>query len=135
MMNYKTKNDIVYACKYHIVWCPKYRRKVLVDNIAARLKELIKEVCGEMDVDIIEMGVKPDHVHLIVELCPQCGVHKVVKAIKRRTAGILREEFHELCTKLPCLWTNSYFIATVGEASQKDIQIYVQAQKTSQRQK
>jgi len=133
-MKYKSNNNIVYSCKYHVVWCPKYRRKVLVGNIEVRLKELIFEICNELQVDIIEMEIMPDHVHLLIEVDPQFGVHKVIKNIKGKTSRILRQEFKELTTKIPTLWTNSYFVSTVGGSPLKVIKQYIESQKTSQRQ-
>ena len=132
-MIYKSNNNIVYSCKYHIVWCPKYRRKILVGNVEARLKELIVESCINMNVDIIEMEIMPDHVHILIEVDPQFGVHKVVKNIKGKTSKILRDEFPELKTKLPTLWTNSYFISTIGGAPLEIVKQYIESQKTSQR--
>lgn len=132
-MIYKSNNNIVYSCKYHIVWCPKYRRKILVGNVEARLKELIVESCINMNVDIIEMEIMPDHVHILIEVDPQFGVHKVVKNIKGKTSKILRDEFSELKTKLPTLWTNSYFISTIGGAPLEIVKQYIESQKTSQR--
>lgn len=132
-MIYKSNNNIVYSCKYHIVWCPKYRRKILVGNVEIRLKELIVESCINMNVDIIEMEIMPDHVHILIEVDPQFGVHKVVKNIKGKTSKILRDEFPELKTKLPTLWTNSYFISTIGGAPLEVVKQYIESQKTSQR--
>ncbi|WP_243456633.1 IS200/IS605 family transposase [Mobilitalea sibirica] len=134
-MEYKTNNNIVYSCKYHVVWCPKYRRKVLVGKIETRLKELINKTCADINVEIIEMEIMPDHVHLLMEVDPQFGVHKVVKTIKGRTSRILRDEFKELTTKLPTLWTNSYFVATVGGVTLKIVKHYIENQKTSERKK
>jgi len=133
-MRYKSNSNVVYSCKYHVVFCPKYRRKVLVHGIDARLKELIREICTDIHVDLIEMEVMPDHVHLLLEVDPQYGIHRVVKQIKGRTSHILRSEFHELTTKLPTLWTNSYFVSTVGGAPLDEIKKYIESQKTSQRQ-
>ena len=130
---YKSNNNIVYSCKYHIVWCPKYRRKVLIGDIETRLKELLIETCANMNVDIIEMELMPDHVHMLIEVDPQFGVHKAIKTMKGKTSKVLRSEFPELRTKLPTLWTNSYFIATVGDAPLSVIKEYIKNQKTSQR--
>ena len=132
-MKYKSNNNVVYSCKYHVVWCPKYRRKVLVDGVDSRLKELIIQICQEIQVEIIEMEIMPDHLHLLIEVDPQFGVHKAVKRIKGKTSRILRQEFPYLKTKLPTLWTNSYFVSTVGGAPLKLIKEYVASQKTSQR--
>ncbi len=130
---YHLNNNIVYSCKYHIVFCPKYRRKVLVNGVDTRLKELIKETCQEIHVEILEMEIMPDHVHLLLEVNPQYGVHKAVKAIKGKTSRILRQEYHHLTTKLPTLWTNSYFVSTVGGAPLDIVKQYIESQKTSQR--
>ena len=121
---YKSNRNVVYSCKYHVVWCPKYRRKVLTNGIDERLKELILSIC---------MEIKPDHVHLLLEVDPQFGIHKAIKRIKGRTSHILREEYPELKTKLPSLWTNSYFVSTVGGAPLSVIKQYIENQKTSQR--
>jgi len=131
--SYKSNNNIVYSCKYHIVWCPKYRRKVLIGDVETRLKELLIEACANMNVDIIEMELMPDHVHILIEVDPQFGVHKAIKNMKGRTSKILRDEFPHLKTKLPTLWTNSYFISTVGGAPLSVIKQYIENQKTSQR--
>ena len=132
-MEYNSNNNIVFSCKYHVVWCPKYRRKVLVGNVQARLKELIQETCLEIKVDIIEMEIMPDHVHLLLEVDPQYGIHKAIKLIKGRTSPYLRKEFKHLTTKLPTLWTNSYFVSTIGGAPLNVIKQYIESQKTSQR--
>lgn len=132
-MNYKSNNNVVYSCKYHVVWCPKYRRKVLVDAVAQRLKELIEQECVKLSVEIIAMEIMPDHVHLLMEVDPQFGLHKAVKQIKGKTSFVLRNEFKHLTTKLPTLWTNSYFVSTVGGAPLEAIKQYVENQQTSQR--
>jgi putative transposase len=130
---YKSNNNIVYSCKYHVVWCPKYRRKVLTGKIEARLKELIYETCLELQSELIELELMPDHVHLLVEVDPQFGIHKLIKTIKGKSSRILRKEFPILTTKLPTLWTNSYFVSTVGGAPLEVIKQYIENQKTSQR--
>lgn len=132
-MKYKSNGNITYSCKYHVVFCPKYRRKVLVNGVDTRLKELIRETCQEIHVDLLEMEIMPDHVHLQLEVDPNLGIHKAVKTIKRNTSRILRQEFHWLTTKLPTLWTNSYFVSTFGTVSRSSIQQYIESQKTSQR--
>lgn len=132
-MEYKTNNNIIYSCKYHIVWCPKYRRKVLTGRIAIRLRILIDELCNNMNIDIIEMEIMPDHIHMLIEINPQFPVHKAIKQIKGHTSRILRNEFKELRTKIPTLWTNSYFISTVGSMSLEAVKQYIQSQETSQR--
>ena len=128
-MEYKSNHNVVYSCKYHVVWCPKYRRKVLVNGVDVRLKELIEEICCELRIDVIEMEIMPDHVHLLMEVDPQFGIHKAVKQIKGRTSRILRQEFGTLRSRLPSLWTNSYFVSTVGVAPLSVIKQYIENQK------
>lgn len=132
---YKSNNNIVYSCKYHVIWCPKYRRKVLTSNIANRLRELLLDYAKTIHTDIIEMEILPDHVHIRMEVDPQFGIHKAVKSLKGYTSKILREEFPILKTKLPTLWTNSYFVSTTNDAPLDAIKKYISQQKTSQRQK
>ena len=128
-MGCKTNNNVVYSCKYHVVWCPKYRRKVLVDGVDERLKEIAHAVAEEMRFEIIEMEVMPDHVHMLVEVDPQLGIHKAVKRIKGRSSHDLREEFPWLRRRLPSLWTNSYFVSTVGGAPLAVARRYIEDQK------
>ena len=128
-MSYKCNNNITYSCKYHVIWCSKYRRKVLVEEVGQRLKELIVGVASELRVDIIEMEIMPDHVHLLLEVDPQFGIHRAVKNINEQTSRILRAEFISLRTRLPSLWTNSYFVATVGGAPLEVIKQYIESQK------
>jgi len=126
---YKSSGNIVYSCKYPIVWCPKYRRKVLVDEIAVRLEKLIRETAAEKQVEIIEMEIMDDQVHLLCEIHPQYGVHLFVRLVKGRSSRLLRQEYQSLRTRLPTLWTNSYFISTVGGAPLEIIKQYVENQK------
>ena len=130
---YHSNHNIVYSCKYHVVFCPKYRRKVLVNGVDTRLKELVEQIAEEYSFEVIEMEIMPNHVHLLLEVDPQFGIHKAVKTIKGRTSRILRQELHWLTTKLPTLWTNSYFVSTVGGAPREIVKQYIESQKTSQR--
>ena len=111
------------------MWCPKYRRSVLTNGVDVRLKELIKESCEQLKVEIIEMEIMPDHVHLLMEVGAQYGVHKAVKQIKGYSSRILRQEFPWLKSRLPSLWTNSYFVSTVGGAPLAVIKQYIENQK------
>ena len=81
-MKYKTNQNICYSCKYHIIWCPKYRRKVLIDGVDVRLKEIIQQTASAKSAELIELEIMPDHVHLLIEVDPQYGVHRLVKQIK-----------------------------------------------------
>ena len=119
-----------WVCKYHIVFCPKYRRKVLVNGVDTRLKELVNSICEELQVDIIEMEIMPDHVHILLGVDPQFGIHKAVKTIKGTTSRILRQEFPWLRSRIPTLWTNSYFCSTIGGAPLSVIKQYIENQKS-----
>lgn len=140
----KHSNNVTYRCHYHVVWCPKYRRKVItsldprLDNppidgdpgpVDERLKQIIREVCKETGNDILELETMPDHVHLLVDCDPQYGINKLVRLIKGRTSRYLRAEFPSLKRRLPSLWTNSYFVATVGGAPLAIVKQYVQNQR------
>jgi putative transposase len=126
---YKSNRNVFYACHYHVVWCPKYRRKVLVQAIASRLKEILQEACLAYQAEIEELEVMPDHVHLLVSVDPQFGIHRLVKLLKGRSSRFLRQEFPALKRKLPTLWTHSYFVATVGGAPLSVIKAYIEQQK------
>lgn len=128
-MVFKSNRNVVYSCKYHVVWCPKYRRKVLTGEIATRLKELIIETAEGINADVIEMEVMPDHVHLLIEVDPQYGINKAVRHIKGVSSHVLRSEFPSLKSRLPTLWTNSYFVSTVGGAPLSAIKQYIENQK------
>jgi putative transposase len=129
MLGYKSNNNVVYSSKYHVVWCPKYRRKVLVDAIAKRVFELIHKAAARYRAEVIAREIMPDHVHLLVEVDPQLGIHRLVKYIKGVTSHDLRKEFPSLTSRLPSLWTNSYFVSTVGGAPLEVIKQYVENQK------
>lgn len=113
-MKYKSNRNIVFSCNYHVVFCPKYRRPVLVDGVDERFKEIAWEVADELGFEIAEMEVMPDHVHLLLSIDPQLSIHRAIKRIKGRSSHDLREEFPWLKSRIPTLWTNSYFVSTVG---------------------
>jgi putative transposase len=129
MNKFKSNNNVFFSCKYHVIFCPKYRRKVLVDGVDTRLKEVVAEVASEFRVDILELEVMPDHVHILCEVDPQFGIHRFVRTVKGRSSRLLRQEFAQLRSRLPTLWTNSYFVATVGSAPLAMIKQYIENQK------
>lgn len=128
-MEYKSNRNIVYSCKYHVVWCPKFRRPVLVDGIDERLKSIIAEVASETGSSLLQIEVMSDHVHLLVEVDPQFGIHRFVKLAKGRSSRFLRQEFPKLRSRLPTLWTNSYFVSTVGGSPLAVVKQYIENQK------
>ena len=129
MKKYKSNNNVTYSCKYHVIWCPKYRRSVLQDGVDIRLKKIILEATLEKKSEVIELEVMPDHVHLLVEVDPQFGIHRLIKLIKGRSSRLLREEFAWLRTRIPTLWSNSYFVSTVGGAPLAIVKQYIENQK------
>ena len=134
-MEYKSKRNIVYSCRYHVVFCPKYRRKLLVNGIDTRLKELVVQICEKEHIDLLKMEVMPDHVYLLLDVDPQYGINRSVKQIKGVTSHVLRDEFPWIKSKVPTLWTNSYFVSTAESTPLSAVRQYIENQKTSQRQK
>ncbi len=126
---YKSTPSLVYSCQYHVIFCPKYRRKVLIDGIDERLKALIIQQQDIYHYEVLEMEVMPDHVHLLLDVNPQIGIDVIVQRIKGFTSHALREEFPVLKRKLPCLWTRSKFISTVGAVSLEVVKHYIEQQK------
>jgi putative transposase len=125
----KSTGHIVYNCRYHVVFCPKYRRKVLVPPIDERLKTIILEIIEKWGQEFIELEVRPDHVHLLVGCDPAFGIHRLVKFIKGASSHQLRSEFPELKSRLPSLWTNSYFVSTTGGVTLDTLKRYVESHK------
>jgi putative transposase len=126
---FKSNNNVTYSCTYHVVWCPKYRRKVLEGPIADRLKEVIHEVASETGSEVLELEVMPDHVHLLCEVDPQFGINPFVRLCKGRSSRLLRQEFPRLKSRLPTLWKNAWFVATCGGAPLSIIKQYIEGQK------
>ena len=126
---YLSSQTCVHFMGYHFVWCPKYRRKVLTGGIERRLKELIKEKAEKMDCKIIALEVMPDHVHLFIQGNPRISPNSIIGQIKGYTSHNLRKEFKDLRTKLPTLWTRSYFVSTHGHISDKMIEKYIEEQR------
>ena len=126
---YTASAQTVYNIGYHIVFCPKYRRKVLVDGIDVRLKEVFLEKAEELDVTIERMEVMPDHVHLFVKSKPTYAVHFVVNQLKGYSSVKLRKEYPKLKSRLPTLWTRSYFVESIGHISEDAVKKYIEEQK------
>jgi len=125
---WKKSNKAVFNVGYHLVWCPKYRRRVLTGKIADRFSEILKTTAIEMDVEIAYMSIMLDHVHLFVKANPVDSPHWLVKQFKGISSRLLREEFPELKTKLPTLWTRSYFCESVGHISEDTVRKYIESQ-------
>lgn len=126
---YKSNAGAVFNLNYHIVWCPKYRRKVLVGDIETRLKELLHEKAAVLGVEVAMLEVMPDHVHLFITAPPNDAPQHYVNQFKGYTSRVLRLEFPELKSKLPSLWSRSYFIGADGAVSADVIRRYIENQK------
>lgn len=107
----------------------QYRRPVLVNGVDQALKAIVERVCLNRDAPLIELEVMPDRVHLLVDVDPQYGIHRLIKEIKGTSSRELRESFSFLKTRLPTLWSNSYFASTVGGASLDVAKRYIENQK------
>lgn len=116
--------------KYHIVWCTKYRRKVLTNKVEMRLKKLLEQKCKNNKYKILGLEVMPDHVHIFVTGTSKDTVHRIVSQLKGFTSHQLRKEFKFLTTRLPNLWTRSYYAGTAGHVSGATIKRYISEQKT-----
>ena len=127
---YKRTATTVSLINYHIVFCPRYRRKIFdIPMVEERFKELAKEECLRNDIEILAMECHHDHVHMFVSVYPQLSIPDMMHCIKGPTSAVLRKEFPEL-SKMPSLWTRSYFISTAGNVSSETIRWYVETQKT-----
>ena len=128
-MRWKHGITTVFNLGYHIIWCPKYRRKVLKNGIDIRLKELLFEKAKNLSVDIKNIEVMEDHVHLFIKANPASCPQWIVNQFKGYSSKKLREEYPELVRKLPTLWTRSYYIESVGCISEETIKKYIENQK------
>ena len=129
MRKFNSLDHIKWTCTYHIIFCPKYRRPVLIGKIEIKLKKLLEIKAHDLGIKIKELEVMPDHVHSILEIPPTKSIGVVIGRLKGYTSRYLREEFPELKRKLPSLWTNSYFIASVGGVTLNQLKQYVESQK------
>ncbi|MFB6365933.1 IS200/IS605 family transposase [Paenibacillus elgii] len=125
---YRRTTTTVSLINYHFVFCPRYRRKVLVSQVEVRFKELVQELCQENEWLIVAMEVMPDHVYLFLNVLPTDSPADVMAKLKGTTSRCLRQEFKHL-EHLPSLWTRSYFVSTAGDVSSETIQRYVEEQK------
>ena len=119
----------VFSLKYRIVWCPKYRRPVLEGAIEKRLREVLEDVRAEHEWTIHALEVMPDHVHLFIESDPIYSVAEIVNRLKGASSRILRSEFPALRSRLPTLWSRSYYAGTVGAVSDAVVRRYIESQK------
>lgn len=126
----KTKNHVTFDCNYHIIFCPKYRKKVLIGEIKDKLSLILKDISIELDCELKEFEIMEDHVHILVSIPPQLKVSSYIRKIKGVSSNKLRKIFPELRSKLPTLWTHSYFVSTTGGVNLEEVKKYIQNQET-----
>lgn len=126
---YKSARNLVYSCQYHVIFSPKYRRNILQNGVDVKLKDYFSEVSSKFGFDILEMEIMPDHVHLLIDVNPNFGISKAVAKLKSHSAKKLKEDFPHLKSRLPCIWTNSKFVSTVGSVSLDVVKKYIENQK------
>ena len=123
-----TSNKAVYNLGYHLIWCPKYRRKVLVDRVEVRLRELLAEKASKIGVTLETMEIMADHGQLFIKTTPVNSPHYIVQPLKGYTSRVLRQEFTGLRSRRPTLWTRSYYIESVGHISEATVKKYIDNQ-------
>ena len=128
-LTYQNTRSSTYACEYHILWCTKYRRTALSAEIQARFRELVLESQEKYGYIVRAVETMTDHVHLLMSIPPTEAVGILIGKIKGMTAKVLREEFPHLKSRLPNLWTRSYFVASTGGVSLAALKQYVESQK------
>jgi putative transposase len=128
---YRHLRGSVSTLTYHFVWCPKYRRKVLTGSVEARLRTLVRAKAEELFCKIVTLEIMPDHVHLIVKAPPTHAPQHIANQIKGYTSHELRGQFPALKSRLPSLWSRSYYVGSAGAVSASTIQNYIEQQKES----
>lgn len=128
-VQYQRDEHRVHLVVYHLIFCPKRRKSVLVGGIAKECERLIEQKCETNGWQVLKLVVQPDHVYLFVRVFPTNAAADVVKEIKAHTSHELKLKFPELKRRLPSLWTRSYFASTAADISDDVIRQYIQAQK------
>lgn len=129
----KTGHSCVYNIEYHIVWCVKYRHKILsYQDIEKRVKEIIYDIADKNNIQIIEIETDKDHIHMLISCTPQHYIPDIIQKFKGVTSNKIRKEFKHITKKYfwgKNMWNRSYFVATVSENTKQQIQEYIQNQK------
>ena len=135
MKNYRKTSHSVYDLKVHLVWITKYRKPVLFGNVATRLRDLVREMCKSLDVEILKGHVSKDHVHLFVSMPPYLSVSELVKRVKGKTSWKLMSENRKLSKQFwgRHLWARGYFAASSGNVTDEVIMQYIAIQDVAER--
>jgi putative transposase len=126
---YRRKETCVFLVIYHLIWCPKRRRRILVGRLRDRLEQIIRETAPELESEVLALEILPDYLHLFVSTTPQWAPNQLVGRLKGKSARLLRQEFPELL-RMPSLWTRSFFCSTAANVSSETIQRYIAEQTT-----
>lgn len=128
-MDYRLSSHACFNINYHIVFCPKRRKRVLIGDIVTETENKIKEICEQNEITLERISIMPDHIHLFVSAKPTLAPHKIVKLIKGGTSVFLRNKYPQT-KKLPCMWSPAYYIGTVGCVSESVVKMYIENQKS-----
>ena len=130
MSLYRKGAHTVYQCHFHFVFGPKYRKPVLRGDVGKRLRDLIREICSALDVEILQGHIRPDHVHLLLSTPPSVAPSRVMQAIKGKTSHHLMRDFRSLAREFwgRHLWARGYFVATSGNVTDEAIAKYIAEQ-------
>jgi putative transposase len=128
---YRRNAGCVFSSKYHLVWCPKYRRNVLVGQVAEDLRSLLYQKAAELEVKIEALEIMSDHVHLFIESDPTEAPQHLANQFKGFTSRKLRQQYPHLRSRLPSLWSRSYYVGSIGQVSEETVRHYIEMQKTS----
>ena len=130
MAEYREGSHSRYDLKIHVVWITKYRKKVLVGDIAVRVRELIREICLANDIQIVKGHVSLDHIHLLISYPPHMSVSKIVQYLKGKSSRKLLQEYTELRKKFwgQHIWARGYFAVSTGTVTDEVIKQYIENQ-------
>lgn len=126
---YRRNAGCVFSPKYHLVWCPKYRKPVLAGSVAKDLRALLAQKARELDVTIEALEIMPDHVHLFISADPTDAPQRLANQFKGFTSRMLRQKYSHLRSRLPTLWSRSYYIGSIGQVSEQTVKHYIESQK------
>ena len=130
MQNYRKTSHTTYDCKYHIVWITKYRKRVLEGLLAERVRDLLRQICKENNVEIIKGHVSKDHIHLFVSVPPHLAISKLVQYLKGKSSYKIMQENKQVSKMFwgRHLWGRGYFVATSGNITDEVIMEYIKKQ-------
>jgi REP-associated tyrosine transposase len=130
MREYRRASHTMYACHYHFVFIPKYRKPVLRGDVGAELRDLIREICRSADIEILQGHIRPDHVHLLLSVPPHLAPSRVMQAVKGKTSHHLLAGHRKLRAAFwgRHLWARGYFVATSGNVTDETIAEYIRLQ-------